>query len=391
MGRDGGGVRAGSASSIEITFTYRGKRCRERLNLKPSPANLKAAERHKAAVEHAIATGTFDYATTFPNSKQLTKFASIPGQVMKVGPFLEDWLKGQKELVKASTHDDYRKTVYGQLIPAFGALNLTELTQTVIRTWCKKLTCGNKRIANMLSPLRIALDEAKEDELITSNPLFEWSYQKKEKLKREDDVDPFTAEEQRAILAHLDGGGRNFIQFAFWTGLRTSELVALEWRDIDWIRGEIYITRAETEKSDEPETPKTASGRRVVKILPPAREALVAQKEVSLLHPSGRVWLNPRTAEPWTGDQAIRKTLWTHALKRAGVRYRRPYQTRHTYASMMLSAGEHPMWVASQMGHADWTMIARIYGKWMPTADPLAGGRAVALFAAQPAEKQTGT
>lgn len=76
----------------------------------------------------------------------------------------------------------------------------------------------------------------------------------------------------------------------------------------------------------------------------------------------------------------IRKTLWAHALKRAEVRYRNPYQTRHTYASMMLSAGEHPMWVAQQMGHADWGMIRRIYGKWIPDADTQAGSRAVAMF-----------
>jgi len=42
----------------------------------------------------------------------------------------------------------------------------------------------------------------------------------------------------------------------------------------------------------------------------------------------------------------------------------------------MLSAGEHPMWVAKQMGHADWTMIAWVYGRWMPDADPNAGNKA---------------
>ncbi|VVD71711.1 integrase [Pandoraea aquatica] len=48
---------------------------------------------------------------------------------------------------------------------------------------------------------------------------------------------------------------------------------------------------------------------------------------------------------------------------------------------MMLSAGEHPMWVAKQMGHADWTMIAPVYGRWMPTADLKAGDKAVEKFA----------
>ena len=47
------GVRAASASSIEISFMFDGAQCRERLPLEPSPANLKRAEKHKAAIELA--------------------------------------------------------------------------------------------------------------------------------------------------------------------------------------------------------------------------------------------------------------------------------------------------------------------------------------------------
>jgi integrase len=289
-------------------------------------------------------------------------------------------LKRQKELVSSSTWNDYRKTVNNHLIPQFGSKKLAELKRPVIREWASKLKVSNKRIANLLSPLRIALAEAVEDELLESNPLHEWGYVRKEAPKADSDVDPFSVEEQSAILEAVVGQGKNFIQFAFWSGLRTSELVALEWGDIDWHRGEVHITRAETQAADAPEDTKTASGKRAVKLLPKALKALEAQKEHTLLHTSGRVFLNPRTGEPWAGDQPIRKTLWTHALKKAKVRYRRPYQTRHTYASMMLSAGEHPMWVAKQMGHTDWTMIARIYGKWLPDADPNAGMRAAQVF-----------
>lgn len=95
--------------------------------------------------------------------------------------------------------------------------------------------------------------------------------------------------------------------------------------------------------------------------------------------PHGEVFRNPGTGERWSGSQAVQR-IWVTALKRASVRYRRPYQTRHTYASMMLSAGEQPMWVAKQMGHKDWAMIIRVYGKWMPSADPDAGGKAADLF-----------
>ena len=54
--------------------------------------------------------------------------------------------------------------------------------------------------------------------------------------------------------------------------------------------------------------------------------------------------------------------------------------SRSVTAARCLSAGEHPMWVAKQMGHADWTMIARVYGRWMPSADADAGTRAVEKF-----------
>ena len=63
-----------------------------------------------------------------------------------------------------------------------------------------------------------------------------------------------------------------------------------------------------------------------------------------------------------------------------GVFRKSMYQTRHTYASMMLTAGEHPAWLAMQMGHKDWTMIARVYAKWIKDAHPDAGSKAVALF-----------
>jgi len=51
---------------------------------------------------------------------------------------------------------------------------------------------------------------------------------------------------------------------------------------------------------------------------------------------------------------------------------------------MMLTAGESPVWLAQQMGHSDFTMIARTYGRWIPDAVPDAGGKAEALFGSKP-------
>lgn len=379
MGRGGSGVRAVSDSSIEITFMYRGVRCRERVSLKPTATNLKKAQQHKAAIEHAIAQETFDYSVTFPGSPRAAKFAPATSQE-SVGGFLTRWLAGKQKHVSSSTFEGYRKIVGLRLVPALGHHLVVDLKRKTVRDWLDGLEISNKTLSNIQSCLRSALNDAVDEELLETNPLAGWTYARKEALPKSDDVDPFSPEEQQAILAALTGQAKNMVQFALWTGLRTSELVALDWGDVDWVRGEVMISRAMTQAAGgEAEVTKTAAGRRSVKLLHPALEALSAQK-AHTFQADAEVFQNPRTLERWTGDQPIRKTMWRPAMTRAGVRYRRPYQTRHTYASMMLSAGEHPMWVAKQMGHTDWTMIARVYGRWMPSTTDSAGDKAVQKF-----------
>lgn len=386
MGRDGRGVRAVSDTSIEITFMYRGVRCRERITLKPSPTNLKKAEQHKAAIEHAISIGTFDYSVTFPGSPRAVKFAPEANRETVAG-FLTRWMDGKKRHVSSSTFDGYRKIVELRLVPALGEHMVVELKRKDVRDWLSTLEVSNKTLSNIQSCLRSALTDAAEEELIEMNPLAGWTYSRKEAPAKEDDVDPFSPEEQQAVLAALSGQARNMMQFALWTGLRTSELVALDWGDIDWLREEVMVSRAMTQAArGQAEVTKTAAGRRSVKLLRPAMEALKAQKAHTFLA-DAEVFQNPRTLERWTGDGPIRKTMWLPAMKRAGVRYRRPYQTRHTYASMMLSAGEHPMWVAKQMGHSDWTMIARVYGRWMPSAEVEAGEKAELMWSTVKSDK----
>ena len=336
------GVRIASESTIEIDFYYAGRRCRERIKLKPTPANLKRAANHRAAIIDAIEKGVFDYATTFPNSKYTSqRFTSTLDTALTVRRYLEVWIERKTPTIKASTAAGYQKVIKGHLVPRFGDATITSLTRSDIKMWAAGLGAGNKAIANILSVFRAALQEAFEDELIESNPLSGWVYRKTEVPKEEDDIDPFTAEEQAAILAVMEGQGRNLVQFAFWTGLRTSELVALNWGDVDWKRSTLTIRRAQTQAAKgKVETTKTRAGTREVGILLPAKVALQDQRSWTWSK-GEEIFQNPRTGERWAGDQPIRKTLWAHALKRAGVRYRNPYQTRHTYASMMLSAGEH--------------------------------------------------
>lgn len=68
--------------------------------------------------------------------------------------------------------------------------------------------------------------------------------------------------------------------------------------------------------------------------------------------------------QPWTDERAYRRSFWEPTLKRLGIRYRRPYNTRHTYATMMLMAGMTPAFCAKQLGHSI-EMFLATYSKWL--------------------------
>lgn len=382
MGRNGNGVTQASSSSYEIAFTYQGIRCRERIKLKPSPANRKRVEHHLGAINDAIYKGTFNYSETFPDSPRRFQFLERQGDALLTEDYFDNWLEYKAKHLKASTLQGYTKAINNQIVPHFLGKPIGEIKRTDVKLWLSNMKCSNKRLANIQSVLRTALQDAVMDELIETNPLYGWSYETKDAPKKVDDVDPFNTEEQEAILKELSGQSRNLIQFNFWTGMRPSEVIALEWDDIDWRRGVIIVSKALTQAALEAESPKTKSGNREVKILKPALDALLDQKQYTLIK-NKEIFQNPRTGERWNGDQAIRKTLWSPALKKAKVRYRRPYQTRHTYASMMLTAGESIAWLANQMGHADWGMLRSIYAKFIKDSIPDAGDRAVKMFSAK--------
>lgn len=382
MGRDGTGVRPISGSSIEVTFSYKGQRCRERLKLEPTPANLKRAGDFLGAVRTAIATGTFDYRVSFPESKQGAKFVERQGDALLIRDFLEKWIARQKKVLSASTTEGYESIIKTHLNPKFGHYAMSDLKKSHVREWAAGTEFSNKRMMNVLSVLRAAFSEAVTDEIVSANPLTDFTYKRKEAIRSEDDVDPFTADEQRAITEQFEAGQeRNLFQFAFWTGLRTSELIGLRWQDVDWnretIRVQCTVTRAGRKAGIE-ETTKTTKSTRDVKLLRPALDALLAQKPYTFLL-NASVFHNPRTGKSWHNDKSIRNA-WNRSIHYAKVRYRRPYQTRHTYASMMLSAGEPPMWVANQMGHTSLKMIEERYGRWIKDSAPDAGNKAVLMF-----------
>ena len=374
MGRNGTGVRKASEKSIQIEFQFNGASCRERIKLPPTPINLKHVTRLKEKIEYEITSGTFDYAATFPHSKYMTKIQA-PADML-VGDWLDKWLDDREPHIKSSTFEGYRKVII-QLRNAFGKTKLTDLNETIVSEWCKKKKISNKTIDNLLSPLRSALDSAVKAKLIQVNPLTDFLFKRVEPPTNDKELDPFSMEEESAIYSSCSGQALNLFQFFLWTGMRTSEVVALTWADIDFSNNTIRIVRAKTQAAAKAETTKTVSGTRTIKLLEPAKQALLNQQ--MLTGDTDTIFWNPHDSLPWKGDLPIRR-LWMIILKKANVRYRRPYQTRHTFASRMLSAGESLRWLSHYLGHSSVMMTERVYAKYITGSHPDAGNLAIALF-----------
>ncbi len=88
------------------------------------------------------------------------------------------------------------------------------------------------------------------------------------------------------------------------------------------------------------------------------------QKPATFMQPHGLVFPDPRTGEMFTDDEPPRELFWRPCLKRLGIRYRSPYETRHTFATMMLMAGMTPAFCARQMGHSVQQFLDT-YSKWI--------------------------
>lgn len=357
--------------SIRIVFRYRGVMCRETLKLEPTKANLKYSERLRGEILNAITLDKFNYADYFPQSKNARKFGHVWVKAT-VADLLKKYMEIAEKTLEASTFNGYKKACHGYLYPTFGHIPIQELSPIIIRNWITGLTCTAKTVRNILTPLRNMLDQALNDDIIEYHPFDKIVISKlvnKETRRSDWEVDPFDKEEIQKIIAAATGECRNLFQFAFFTGLRTSELIALEWNDIDWSNGTARIRRAVVLKKEK--GTKTKAGNREVLLLPPALATIKAQKDYTFSE-GKRVFHNPGTNSPWETDLQIR-AAWTRILRKAGVRYRNPYQTRHTYASMLLSAGEYPLWVATQMGHKNIEMITKCYGRWIPDKTTVAG------------------
>ena len=262
--------------------------------------------------------------------------------------------KGKDEL-KSSTWRDYRSILNCHLLPRFGNQPIETISLADIEDFTDGLNCSSKRINNILIPMRSIFDMATKRGFIDKNIMKD-----AERLSGEDtDPYPLSHEEVQRFLEHVN---LHFIQFfivAFYTGMRFGEMAALKWSNV-WFSKSLIKIR-ETRVYGEEGRPKTKKSVRDIDILPPVRESLEylhrkrGDDKYVFRDEQGRL----------LGTDHMREVIWRPALKRADLDYRPMIQTRHTFATMMIDAGEDLGWVQNMMGHATLQMIFKHYHAWI--------------------------
>ncbi|WP_281549170.1 site-specific integrase [Kluyvera cryocrescens] len=359
-----------SGETINITFTYKGVKCREPLsNLEVNNKNLKYAERTLGEIHNKIERGTFIYAEYFPRSARLKIFGNAAtGKTVKM--YLDEYLKiCETRNLSPSTIGGYKKC--RSALSELHIFPASELTPAALKTWIQNQKTTLKTIRNQLSFLRSSLDEAITDGVLQINPvsLVTASRYRSKETETEDHyvVDPLTPSEVDALLTSAGNKQwENLFRFAIHTGMRSSELCALRWKDIDFIQKTAHVQSASV--AGITKGTKTKAGTRKVELTDEAMLALSSQKTFSFMKDT-TIFEDPKTGKAWASADAIRKKAWVPTLRKAGIRYRNPYQTRHTFATQHISQGVNLFWLAIQMGHKGPEMLFRHYGSYLKEYD----------------------
>ncbi|MDK9718553.1 MAG: site-specific integrase, partial [Trichlorobacter sp.] len=340
---------------LYFDFRYQGKRCREQTLLDNTPDNVRKMQTMMKRIDAEITLGTFDYSRYFPTSSNVSHFQpkneesglqntnepDSSDDTPTVDDFSKEWFEENQIRWKRSYRYMIRSTLDGHLLPAFGQKKVSNITKGEVlkfRSTLAKVSNGNKeglspdRINHIMTPLRMILADAADRHNFTTpfigiKPL---------KVPRTE-VDPFSLDEVRQFLAKVRADFRDYYIVRFFTGMRTSEIDGLKWSNVDFERRQILIR--ETVVMGEEDTTKTDSSRRFIEMSKPVYEALLSHHKVTGAK-EGFVFCT-RTGEPMNYSNVTNR-IWYPTLRLLGLKKRRPYQTRHTTATLWLASGENP-------------------------------------------------
>jgi integrase len=355
---------------LRICFRYQAVECKEGTKLKDTPANRQRLQQKLDQLQYEIDQGVFDYRRHFPRGTKGPRFGGGEGEgreaMMPFAQYAVQWLDTNKYALTAATYRSYRTIIHTHVVPFFTHVPLGQVGDGHLKRFIAHLQAlpgkggrpmAPKSVNNYLAPVKQMLAEATEKRVITYNPTV---FVKRLRVPKPD-VDPFTPQEMAVLLDHVTPHYRTYFQVAFLTGMRPNELTALKWGHVDFVHRTSAVREGRVRHVEG--LPKTDGSVRGVDMLAPVYEALRQHRAATWLR--GDHVLRNQEGRPIETTK-LRRRIWYPALKRGGIRRRTMYQTRHTFATLMLATGENPEWIAKQLGHTSTQMLFQRYAKFIP-------------------------
>lgn len=370
--------------NLYLDFSYQGVRCREQTALKDTPSNRKLVSELAKKVEARMTLGEFDYASFFPNSKNLAKLTSTPQAAPQANPrtnldqaeeapkrtvlfsdYVESWFAFKQVEWRRSHSDNMRCLVESSLKPFFGHYDLSDISKNDILVFRSELCSrpgrkgellGAKTVNNHMQLLHSILLDA-SDEFGFVNPFRNIKTLKSKKQH----IAPFSLDEINLIINTVREDYKNYYKVRFFSGLRTGEIDGLQWKFIDFDNKQILVR--ETIVKGQMEYTKTEGSQREVPMLGPVYEALKSQYE-STGKLSKFVFCNTQ-GKP-LDHVNVTKRVWYPLLRALGLEKRRPYMSRHSTATLLLASGESPEFIARFLGHTSTEMLFTTYSRYVP-------------------------
>lgn len=330
------------------------------------------AERYRTKTLRALDTGTFADETH-----------------ATVAEFLSEWLEtSAKPRVRSRTLADYRALADRYLVPALGHRKLAQLAPADIQRAYNDLSARGlsaRTVRYAHSVLHGALEQAVRWNLLVRN------VGKLVDLPREErrEMRALTSAEASQLLAAARGTRFEALWILLLTsGIRPGEALGLKWSDIDADRVRIQRTLVrQRDGSWELAEPKTPRARRVVTLPLTTQRALQSHRARQLEERfcAGPNWegLDLVFASGTGGPlewRLIARRYFRPLLRAAGLGSLRPYDLRHSCATLLLAAGENVKVVSERLGHASVALTLDVYSHVLPDMQQRAAERMESLL-----------
>lgn len=338
-----------------ITFYHQSIRHRRSLELDDTKKNRKLAEQQIIPeILYKLNHGMFFNS----ESKQQEKKVPTVAEFAKVS--FEIHSHTRRELTQRSYWRIYELYVK----PLFAKKRLDQIKASDLARWQNDLLKerSGKTVRTIRTVFQTILEDAMMDEIINFNP---FKRVKAPVATESREKKPFLMDEMFMIIDAMPQLMQCYFAIGFFTGMRTGEIIGLQWNDIDWDARIIKVRRSRRQGMET--KPKTKSSIRDVEIL----DALLPylEKHRKLCDTSSVYIFETYMGQPFNTCDKISSHYWKPTLQKLGIPYRNLYQMRHSFASLMISNGEDILWVSNMLGHKDSSMTLEKYARYVKRLD----------------------